>query len=160
MADRAVDFREAPELRSPAPEEQILFEVRPVLRVHAIGILLGILLIPFFLIGLPVLFSIWYRVYSKKYRLTTQRLFIERGLIARQIDEVELFRLKDVTVSQGILQRIFRAGAVTVISTDDTNPRVVLQNIGCPVEIKEHIRKAGGEARRREGVRTAEFIHS
>ena len=160
MADTAVDFCEAMEQRSPSMEEKILFEVRPVLRVHTVGILLGILLIPFFLIGLLLLLGIWYGVYSKKYRLTTQRLFIERGLIARQIDEVELFRLKDVTVSQGILQRIFRAGSVTVISTDDTNPRVVLQNIGRPLEIKEHIRNAGSEARRREGVRTAEFIRS
>jgi len=158
--DTAVDFRE-PDARSASFQaERTLFEIRPVLRAYSGLILLGLVLLPFFLIGVVVLFGVFYRVFSRKYRLTSQRLLMERGFLARQMDEVELYRLKDMTVSQGILQRLFGAGTVTVISTDDSHPRVLLRAIADPVAIKEQIRQAAGEARRREGVRTAEFIRS
>ena len=158
--DTAVDFREPDARTASFQAERTLFEIRPVLRAYSGLILLGLVLLPFFLIGVVVLLGVFYRVFSRKYRLTSQRLLMERGFLARQMDEVELYRLKDMTVSQGILQRLFGAGTVTVISTDDSHPRVLLRAIADPVAIKEQIRQAAGEARRREGVRTAEFIHS
>ena len=140
--------------------ERDLFELKPTARAYVGSILFGILLIPFFFIGLILLIRVWYKVASKKYRLTTQRLFIQEGLIAKHLEELELFRIKDVTVTQGILERLFGAGTVIVLSTDDTNPRVALAGIGKPVDVKEKIRNAATAARKREGVRTSEFIKS
>jgi uncharacterized membrane protein YdbT with pleckstrin-like domain len=144
----------------PTQPEQDLFDIRPSAKAFLGQIILGILLIPVFLIGLIVLLNVWYRVLSLRYRLTTERLFMSRGLIAKSVEELELFRVKDITVRQGILQRLLGVGVVTILSTDDTNPQLSLSGIDRPVEIKEMIRTQCRAARKHESVRSTEFIPS
>lgn len=145
---------------APIPdEEREVFRLKPTAKAFLGEIILGILLSPF-IVGLIILLNVWYKVVSLKYRLTTQRLFVEKGLIAKHLEELELFRVKDVTVKQGILQRILGFGTIIVLSTDDSNPRVSLIGINKPVNVKETIRNCYREARKREGVRAAEFIPS
>ena len=114
----------------------------------------------FSLLGIIFLFRAWYNIVSRQYRLTTERLFIRSGLIARHVEELELYRVKDLKLQQGILERIFRIGTITVLSTDDTTPVVVLSGIADPEPVKEVIRSQYRAARQREGVRGAEFIQS
>ncbi len=79
--------------------------------------------------------------FTVRYRLTTHRLFREKGFIFRTINEVELIRVDDVSVSQNMIQRIFNVGNVTVIApTDPTEPRLDLVGIENPIEVKEQIR--------------------
>lgn len=111
-------------------------------------------------VGVLLLISIWVAVATIRYRLTDQRLICRRGLIARRIEEVELFRVKDVTVSQGLLERILGIGSVVVLSTDDSTPRVLLHKIPSPMMIKEELRGRFRAARRRERVGATEFIPS
>ena len=102
--------------------------------------------------GLPLLYILCGIIIQKlgtRYRLTTHRLFRERGIISRQVDEIELIRVDDVSVRQNILQRIFNVGIVTVIApTDATEPRLELVGIASPIEVKEQIRTY---VRRRRG---------
>ncbi|NLW82435.1 MAG: PH domain-containing protein [Desulfovibrionales bacterium] len=141
-------------------EEHQVFELKPTAKAFLGEIIFGILLIPVFLIGLILLLNVWYKVVSLKYRLTTQRLFVQKGLIAKHLEELELFRVKDVTVKQGILQRLLGFGTIIVLSTDDSNPQVLLIGINKPVDVKETIRNSFRAARKREGVKMAEFIPS
>ena len=140
-------------------EETAIFELKPTYRAHLGLLVWGVLLAPVG-IGLILLARAWYLVASTRYRLTTQRLFAQTGLIAKNLEEVELFRVKDVTLSQGMLDRMLGTGTVTVLSTDDTAPRLALAGIRDPLAAKEAIRTAFRAARQREGMRTAEFIPS
>lgn len=154
-------------------EEQEVFVVRPAkisqfkniasgiffLLLGGMGIALPIFFL-FSLLGIIFLFRAWYNIVSRQYRLTTERLFIRSGLIARHVEELELYRVKDLKLQQGILERIFRIGTITVLSTDDTTPVVVLSGIADPEPVKEVIRSQYRAARQREGVRGAEFIQS
>lgn len=118
------------------------------------------LAMPFFLIvGITSLQAI-IRILATEYKLTTQRFFVRRGLIARQLDEIELFRVKDVRLAQGPLQRVLDCGNVWLISADDSSPNIVLHGIPHPADVKERIRHAYRNARIKEGVHAAEFIHS
>lgn len=140
-------------------EERELLSLQPTAKAFLGTLILGVILLPF-IVGLFLLLYVWYKVVSLKYRLTTQRLFVQKGLIAKRLDEIELFRIKDVTVHQGILQRILGFGTINVLSTDDSNPHVSLIGINRPVNVKETIRNSFRAARKREGVRAAEFIAS
>lgn len=145
----------------PSPsEEQLIFEARPATRAYLGTLLWGVVLLPFFLLGALLWLRVWYRVSSTRYRLTTQRLFMQTGLIAKKLEEVELFRVKDVTLSQGILQRLMGVGDVVVLSTDDTAPQLELAGIANPIEVKEQIRNAFRASRQREGMRMGEYIPS
>jgi uncharacterized membrane protein YdbT with pleckstrin-like domain len=85
-----------------------------------------------------------------RYRLSTQRLFVERGLISRDVDELELIRVDDVGVYQNLIQRIFNVGDVKVMApTDADSPTMTIEGIPDPVEVKEKIRNLTQELRKK-----------
>ena len=110
--------------------------------------------------GVLVLLLLWIRIKSSSYRLTTQRLFVRRGWLAKHVNELELYRVKDVVVDQAGLQRLLGYGTVTVLAADDTTPEVDLVGVSRPTNVKELIRTQYRAARQREGVRPAEFMQS
>ena len=67
------------------------------------------------------------------------------------IDELDLIRVNDVTVSQRFIERILGIGTVTVISNDETTPTLLMQGVDDPVTVKEHIRAAAAK-RRKSGL--------
>ena len=141
-------------------EEQPICEMKPAARAYWGTLFWGLVLLPFFLLGALLWLRVWYLVSSTRYRLTTQRLFVQTGLIAKKLEEVELFRVKDVTLHQGMIQRLLGVGNVVVLSSDDTTPRLELAGIPAPLEAKEKIRNAFRASRQREGMRMGEYIPS
>jgi uncharacterized membrane protein YdbT with pleckstrin-like domain len=94
--------------------------------------------------AIPAALLLWRLMVEKistRYRLTSYRLFKETGIIARDLNELELLRVDDVAVRQNLIQRIFNVGVITVIApTDQTEPRLELVGIENPIEVKEMIR--------------------
>jgi uncharacterized membrane protein YdbT with pleckstrin-like domain len=81
---------------------------------------------------------VWIRVKSSSYRLTSQRLFVRRGWWSRQVNELELYRVKDVMVDQRGLQRLLGYGTIKVLDDDDTTPEVDLVRISRPMKVKRN----------------------
>lgn len=76
-------------------------------------------------------------VFGRRYRLTSRRLFIERGILTRVIDQTELVRIDDVRIRQGIVGRIVDTGDVEVLGSDTTDGSIVFKSISCPTEVAE-----------------------
>jgi uncharacterized membrane protein YdbT with pleckstrin-like domain len=140
-------------------DELEVFTLTPSGRAFLGELLLGVVLLPV-AIGIVFLVDVWIRRRSIQYRLTNQRLFIRTGLIAKKVDELELFRVKDVKVNQTILQRLLGVGSITVLSSDDSSPELTLIGILKPEDVKETIRTCYRAARKREGMGTTEFVSS
>lgn len=87
-----------------------------------------------------LLLTLIVRRISLRYRLTSHRLFKEEGIISRRISEIELMRIDDLSVSQNIVQRIFDVGVITLLTSDASDPRLVIAGIRGPVQVKEQIR--------------------
>ena len=152
---------DATALAAPAPaashdEETTIWEGGPALAAFAGPIALGLLLLPAFGLGLLVWLGALIAWKSASYKLTTQRLFLRRGFISRQVQELELYRVSDVAFAQGFVQRLFGVGTLTVIANDPTTPRVSMPGVADPERVKETIRSAYRKARRAEGVRVGE----
>lgn len=79
---------------------------------------------------------------SVRYRLTSERLFLERGILSREMSELELVRVDDVTVHQSLIERMVNVGKVTLATTDASDPGISLESIDRPLEVKETIRAA------------------
>lgn len=88
--------------------------------------------------------------------VTTERLRIVRGLLNRSTEEVELTRVRDVSVEQSLAQRALGIGTVTVVGTDASAPTVVLHDVEEPEQVKELLRQAVRDQRRRHRVRHVE----
>ena len=102
----------------------------------------------------------FYQTRSVTYRLSSHRLFIQVGLIGRSQEEIELFRITDVSMEQTAMERLMGIGTIVVKSTDETLPVAKLENISDPVKHKDILRDAYRSARTREGMRAGEFIGS
>ncbi|GMU37890.1 MAG: hypothetical protein AMXMBFR22_20810 [Phycisphaerae bacterium] len=101
----------------------------------------GTLLTVLWLGGAVVVFGrIAIRIIGQRYRLTTQRLFIEKGILSQTIDQTELLRVDDVRLHRTVVDRMFGLGTVEVMSTDSTNPRIRIVGIAAPDTVAEHIR--------------------
>ena len=80
-------------------------------------------------------------ILSTHYRLTTQRLFIRRGVFSQTLDQTELLRVDDVRMRQSILQRLLGVGDVYMLSNDTTDHELTIHNVLDPHNIMEHIRR-------------------
>lgn len=78
---------------------------------------------------------------GQQYRLTTQRLFIYRGILAKVTDQLELVRVDDVRLRQGIIDRMVNTGDIEIISGDKTDENVWLESIGNPADVAEALRR-------------------
>ncbi len=74
------------------------------------------------------------------YRLTTQRLFIERGILSRTIDQAELIRIDDVRIHKSLMNRMTGVGSVELFSTDASDRQVTLWGVEKPDELADSIR--------------------
>jgi hypothetical protein len=89
---------------------------------------------------------------TERYVLTTERVRIYRGLIGRNIDDIELVRLQDIDFTQNAGERIFGIGDIHLRGADPSTPEVTLRNVHQPEEVRELIRRAWLDARKRYGV--------
>jgi hypothetical protein len=89
---------------------------------------------------------------TEHYRVTTERVRVTKGLLGRDREDIELFRIQDIDHAQGITERMLNIGDITLRSADASQPEVVLRNIPNPEQVHEIIRRAMLDARQRARV--------
>ena len=100
--------------------------------------------------GLPWTFT--------KYALTDDRLFITSGLLKTVEDEVRLYRIMDLSLSQTLSQKIFGIGTILVSSADKSMRDFEIKNIKKPRDVKEQLSKLVEENRDKKRVTNREFM--
>ena len=100
--------------------------------------------------GLPLSFT--------RYALSEDRLFLEKGFFNLSVDEVLLYRVRDLELNISLGQRIFGVGTVRVHSSDHSIPLLELTNIKNPREVKEMIHQAVEAAKDKRRMRTMEIM--
>jgi membrane protein YdbS with pleckstrin-like domain len=101
-----------------------------------------------FIVTIPYVIYQHLKVKHTKYILTSQRLRLETGILSKNIEEIELYRILDTAVEQDFLDRILGIGTVTINSSDERQPVMRLLHIAQPREVREKFRQLS-EARRR-----------
>jgi len=104
------------------------------------------------LLGLMIL----YRRMTVAYRLTTYRFFHETGLLSRTRNRIEVIDINDVTLSQGIVERMFNVGTIHIQSSDVTHPDLYLPGI----EDVRHVTDLIDNTRRAERQRRGLFMEN
>jgi len=90
--------------------------------------------------GLIFIIPVFLRIISRRYRLTSQRLFIERGILSQTIDQTELIRVDDVRLEKTLIDRVFGLGTVSLLSTDVSDRLVVIEGVESAEKVAEAVR--------------------
>jgi uncharacterized membrane protein YdbT with pleckstrin-like domain len=94
----------------------------------------------FIFVFLIFVITIWFARLSCRYTVTSQRVISRRGLISRNISEIEIKNIRDIRVEQGVLQRVFGIGSLALSSAGRAGAEVVFEGIADPDGVKEMIR--------------------
>lgn len=100
--------------------------------------------------GLPLSFT--------RYALSEDRLFLETGLLNTKCEEIILYRVRDISLSISLGQRIFGVGTIRIQSSDKTLPVLEIKNIKQPRETKELIHQTVEEMKLSRRMRTTEIM--
>jgi len=87
---------------------------------------------------------------SQHYRLSNQRLLIERGVLSKTITEIDMRTVDEILFNQAPLERLLGLGDIVVISSEpggrSNREQVRLVGIADPRAVREKIRTAAYEA--------------
>lgn len=100
--------------------------------------------------GLPWTFT--------RYSLTKEKLIIDTGFLSRKEEEVRLYRVLDMTLKRGLVQRIFGMGTIHCCTADKTSPEFDIKNIKNPAEVRNLLSDLVEEERSRKRISGREFM--
>lgn len=75
------------------------------------------------------------------FTLTNKRVLVSRGVLSRYLESIALDRIQDVSVSQGLLERIFKAGNVEIESAGRDGAEI-LRLIADPLGFSNDLQQA------------------
>ncbi len=98
---------------------------------------------------------------AAKYEVTEERLIIRRGIIFKSVDEIELYRIKDVRINFSLLNQMAGIGNITISSSDETTREgdLVIPEIQTAQDRREHLRRLVDTARQKRRVREIDMVH-
>jgi len=100
----------------------------------------------------------YFRLRAIEYVVTTQRVRVISGLFSKDIQEIELFRVKDTAAHQPFFLRLFGLGTITIDSGDEKHPQLILSAVPRAVELRERMRQEVMTLRQRFGVREVDVM--
>lgn len=101
-------------------------------------------------LGLPLSFT--------RYALSEDRLFLSVGFFSIKDEEILLYRIRDISTSRSLWQRMFGVGSITVVSSDKTAPTLLLKNVKNPLDVKELLHRQVEEVKIRRRIRVGEIM--
>ena len=100
-------------------------------------------------LGMPLSFT--------RYALSEDRLFVSSGFLNLQDEEILLYRVRDISVTRTLGQRLVGVGTITVNSSDKSKPVLEIKNIKDPTAVKELLHTQVEEMKDRRRVRYSEI---
>lgn len=93
----------------------------------------------------------WLVRLGTQYRVHQDSLEVDSGIVARDIENLQLFRVRDLRLRQSVLARLFGVGDILITSTDQSTPHLTLRGIEAPRQVYETLRElvARSQATRR-----------
>lgn len=136
----------------PGAAEELLFEGRPALVPG-----LGSLLLAILTLGISVLVA-WFQTRGIHYKITSQRIIIETGMLSKHMEQLDLYRVVDYAVDRPFGQRIMGTGNITLEAMDKTTPEIRITNVKTDVvKLYEKLRYSTEQEKKKRQVRVLDI---
>jgi uncharacterized membrane protein YdbT with pleckstrin-like domain len=87
------------------------------------------------------------------FTLTDERLITKEGIFFRRTNNLEIYRVKDITIEEPLLLRIFGLGNIIIDTSDRSTPNIVIDGVAKVGAVLEVIRLCTEKERRKRGAR-------
>ncbi|HEX8241517.1 MAG TPA: PH domain-containing protein [Allosphingosinicella sp.] len=103
----------------------------------------------------------WLETMAARYDICPDRLIVRRGIFIKSLDEVELYRVKDVRLDFSLINQLAGLGTITVTSSDETTRggALVLRHVEQAAARREALRDLVDKARQKRRVREIDMAH-
>jgi uncharacterized membrane protein YdbT with pleckstrin-like domain len=146
------------------PGEQVVFEGHPswrallafyiggVVACAAVGVIVGLLsglflglLVGAVLVALLLAFGLFKRM-STTYLVSTQRLYIRRGVLSKRVQQTRIDRVQNVNTDQSLRERLLRVGTVDFDTAGSDDSEFKFVGIADPAAVVTAVDRAQREA--------------
>jgi uncharacterized membrane protein YdbT with pleckstrin-like domain len=129
-----------------SPDIRALIEPKATMISWVIVALLFVVMVP----AAAALISAIAQIRTTHYKVTNQRILIERGVLSKSLQEIDMRSIDDTEFHQSLLERIFGVGELSIVFTDKTAQNAVLHGIRDPRSTRELIRATAYQLSQRQ----------
>lgn len=121
----------------------------------------GTLALCLVLVGFVIILLKWIENLGTAYEITEERLILRKGIFVKSIDEIELYRVKDVRLDFSLVNQWAGIGTITIASSDETtrNGPLVIRDVEQAHDRRERLRTLVDAARQKRRVREIDVGH-
>jgi uncharacterized membrane protein YdbT with pleckstrin-like domain len=121
----------------------------------------GTLALCLVLVGFVIILIKWIENFAVTYEVTEDRLILRKGIFVKSIDEIELYRVKDVRLDFTLINQWANIGTITLTSSDETtrDAPLVLHDVVNAGARRETLRTLVDKARQKRRVREIDVGH-
>lgn len=112
-------------------------------------------------LGFGIIIWKWFENLAARYDICPDRLIVREGIFIKSLDEVELYRVKDVRLDFTLINQMAGIGTITVTSSDETTRggALVLRHVERAAHRREELRRLVEAARQKRRVREIDMMH-
>ena len=104
-------------------------------------------------LGMPITFTRYYLVEDPDWT----KVFVKTGLLFTREEEVNLYRIYDISLTQSLGEKIFGGGTIVLYSKDESTPTLVIRHIKNSTYVRNLLADKIEEEKVKRGFRVAEF---
>lgn len=105
------------------------------------------------ILGMPISFTKYALVSSTEWT----KIFVKSGVLFTTEEEVNLYRIYDISISSSLGEKLFGVGTITLYSKDESTPVLQLLHIKNAREVRNLLANKIEEEKMKRGFRVAEF---
>ncbi len=105
------------------------------------------------ILGMPITFTRYYLVDDPDWT----KVFVKTGLLFTREEEVNLYRIYDISLTSSLGEKIFGVGTIVLYSKDESTPTLVIRHVKNPTEVRNMLADKIEEEKVKRGFRVAEF---
>lgn len=109
------------------------------------------------ILPIPWALARWVQRRNHVIEITNQRLRITHGVFSKRTDELELYRVRDITFLEPLVLRLCGKGTLILTTGDVSSPEVRLEGIPSAAAMRDQVRNAVEACRDRKRARVAEI---
>ncbi len=105
------------------------------------------------ILGMPISFTRYYLVDNSDWT----KVFVKTGLLFTREEEVNLYRIYDISLTSSLGEKIFGVGTIVLYSKDESTPTLVIRHVKNPTYVRNMLADKIEEEKAKRGFRVAEF---